>query len=54
MTERQVSTEALRQTLVQLLMAAIGAPDDEEIARAATGAVREPALPTAWEPSTAA
>ncbi|GKQ35345.1 hypothetical protein [Streptomyces sp. A012304] len=34
------STDALRHSVVEFLMAVIGAPDDEEIARHADAAVR--------------
>lgn len=35
------STDALRHAMVEQLMAIIGAPDDEEVARAAAGVVRD-------------
>jgi hypothetical protein len=35
-----VSTETLQHTVVEQLMAVIGAPDDEDVARAADEAVR--------------
>ncbi|MFI6347312.1 hypothetical protein [Streptomyces sp. NPDC050560] len=43
MSDRHGSTEALRQTLVQFLMEAIGAPDDDEIGRNMAETVREAA-----------
>ncbi|MDI5966372.1 hypothetical protein POF50_034285 [Streptomyces sp. SL13] len=39
MSELNLSTDALRHSLVELLMGIIGSPDDEELARTADRAV---------------
>ncbi|MFJ5997457.1 hypothetical protein [Streptomyces sp. NPDC092370] len=38
--EPTVETEVLQHTVVEQLMAVIGAPDDQDVARAADNAVR--------------
>ncbi|MEU1089951.1 hypothetical protein ACFYPN_07915 [Streptomyces sp. NPDC005576] len=41
MSDLYLNTDALRHSMVELLMGIIGSPDDEELARTADQAVRD-------------